>query len=161
MGHEGLGTVSDVRDAVDTLKVEDYVVIPDSVASGHLETGSTMSSAEGFGFGGDLGGLQAEYARVPNACCRFLISSPLDDKSLDFAGFQPGDSVAIFGAGSVGLLAALAAKIRGASRVFSIDRIEKRLGRAASIGAIPIDFSHNDPAAEIKAYEPCAVCPGR
>ncbi|KAK5684603.1 hypothetical protein LTR17_027203 [Elasticomyces elasticus] len=178
MGHEGLGTVSDVGDAVDTLKVGDYVVIPDSIASGHLETGSTISSAEVFGFGGDLGGLQAEYARVPNAQDTLIpinittntTSLALEQnllslsdvfatgwQSLDFSGFQPGDSVAIFGAGPVGLLAALAAKIRGASRVFSIDRIEERLSRAASIGAIPIDFSYNDPVAQIKAYEPRGV----
>ncbi|KAK5678011.1 hypothetical protein LTR17_027681 [Elasticomyces elasticus] len=166
MGHEGLGTVSDVGDAMNTLKVGDYVVIPDSIASGHLETGSTMSSAE------------AEYARVPNAQDTLIpinittntTSLALEQnllslsdifatgwQSLDFAGFQPGDSVAIFGAGPIGLLAALAAKIRGASRVFSIDRIEERLSRAASLGAIPIDFSHNDPVAQIKAYEPRGV----
>ncbi|KAK4892587.1 hypothetical protein LTR49_028574 [Elasticomyces elasticus] len=134
-----------------------------------------MSSAEVFGFGGDLGGLQAEYARVPNAQDTLIPINittnttslaleqnlfPLSDifatgwQSLHFAGFQPGDSVAIFGAGPIGLLAALAAKIRGASRVFSIDRIGERLSRATILGAIPIDFSHNDPVAQIKAYEP-------
>ncbi|KAK5689668.1 hypothetical protein LTR17_026185 [Elasticomyces elasticus] len=181
MGHEGLGTVSNVGDAVDTLKVGDYVVIPDSIASGHLRTGSTMSSAEVFGFGGDLEGLQAEYARVSNGQDTLILINittkttslaleqnllSLSDifatgwQSLDFAGFQPGDSVAIMGAGLVGVLAALAAKMRGASRVFSIDRIEERLSRAASIGAIPIDFSHSDPIAQIKAYEPRASAGG-
>ncbi|KAK5673705.1 hypothetical protein LTR17_027891, partial [Elasticomyces elasticus] len=113
MGHEGLGTVSDVGDAMNTLKVGDYNVIPDSIASGHLETGSTMSSAEGFGFGGDLGGLKAEYALVPNAQDTLIpinittntTSLALEQnllslsgifatgwQSLDFAGFQPGDS---------------------------------------------------------------------
>ncbi|KAK5705947.1 hypothetical protein LTS12_028236 [Elasticomyces elasticus] len=175
MGHEGLGTVSDVGNAMNTLKVGDYNVIPDSIASGHLETGSTMSSAEGFGFGGDLGGLKAEYALVPNAQDTLIpinittntTSLALEQnllslsdifatewQSLDFAGFQPGDCVAIFGAGPVGLLAALAAKIRGASRLFSIDCIGERLSRATILGAIPIDFSHNDPVAQIKAYEP-------
>ncbi|KAK3629684.1 hypothetical protein LTR56_017890 [Elasticomyces elasticus] len=151
MGHEGLGTVWDVGSAVETLKVGDYVVIPDSVA---------------------------EYARVPYAqdtLIPIIVTTnttslaleqnllSLSDifatgwQSLDFAGFKPGDSVAVFGAGPVGLLAALAARIRGASRVFSIDRVGDRLNRAASIGAIPIDFSHDDPVVQIKAYEPHGV----
>ncbi|KAK3613718.1 hypothetical protein LTR56_027716 [Elasticomyces elasticus] len=154
MDYEGLGTVSHVGDAVDTLNVGDYVVIPDSIASGHLETGSTMSSAEVFGFGGDLGALQAEYARVPNAQDT-LIPINITTNTTSLALEQNLLSLSdIFATGSQ---TALAAKIRGVSRVFSIDRIEERLSRAASIGAIPIDFSHNDPVAQIKAYETCGV----
>ncbi|KAK4894804.1 hypothetical protein LTR49_028340 [Elasticomyces elasticus] len=118
---------------------------------------------------------RSEYAQVPNAqdtlipinittnttslALEQILLSLSDNfatgwQSLDFAGLE---SIAIFGAGPVGLLAALAAKVRGVPRVFSIDRIEERLSRAASIGANPIDFSHNDPVAQIKAYETCGV----
>ncbi|KAH6617957.1 hypothetical protein B0J18DRAFT_371822 [Chaetomium sp. MPI-SDFR-AT-0129] len=60
---------------------------------------------------------------------------------LDYAHFQPGDTVAIFGLGPVGLLCAYTALLRGASRVYGIDHVPARLAKAASIGAVPIDFS--------------------
>lgn len=77
--------------------------------------------------------------------------------SLDFAGFETGDTLAVFGAGPVGLLAAYSAMIRGASKVYVVDYVEARLERAASIGAIPINFVTSDPAAQILAYEPNGV----
>jgi threonine dehydrogenase-like Zn-dependent dehydrogenase len=61
--------------------------------------------------------------------------------ALDFSNFQAGDSVAVFGAGPVGLLCAHLAFVRGASKVFSIDYVQDRLDKAASIGAIPINFT--------------------
>ena len=60
--------------------------------------------------------------------------------SITQTGFQPGDSVAVYGAGPVGLLAAYSALFRGADKVYSIDHVEARLVRAESIGAIPIDL---------------------
>ena len=70
---------------------------------------------------------------------------------LDFSGFQPGDSVAVFGAGPVGLLCAYSALLRGASAVYSIDHAPLRLDKAKSIGAIPIDFTKGDPSTQILA----------
>lgn len=63
--------------------------------------------------------------------------------ALDFSGFQSGDSVAVFGAGPVGLLCAYSAILRGASKVFVVDYVKARLEKAASIGAIPIDFTED------------------
>lgn len=63
--------------------------------------------------------------------------------ALDFSGFQSGDSVAVFGAGPVGLLCAYSAMLRGASKVFVVDYVKSRLDKAASIGAIPIDFTED------------------
>lgn len=63
--------------------------------------------------------------------------------ALDFSGFQSGDSVAVFGAGPVGLLCAYSAILRGASKVFVVDYVKSRLEKAASIGAIPIDFTED------------------
>lgn len=62
-------------------------------------------------------------------------------EALDFSGFQPGDDVAVFGAGPVGLLCAYSAKLRGASKVYSIDHVPARLEKAESIGAVPINFT--------------------
>lgn len=77
--------------------------------------------------------------------------------SLDFSGFETGDTVAVFGAGPVGLMAAYSATIRGASRVYVVDYVQARLDRAASIGAIPINFATSDPVSQIMASEPNGV----
>jgi glutathione-independent formaldehyde dehydrogenase len=58
---------------------------------------------------------------------------------------QPGDQTVIYGAGPVGLMAALSATIRGASKVMVVDRHPDRLRLAESIGAIAIDDSKVDP----------------
>jgi threonine dehydrogenase-like Zn-dependent dehydrogenase len=74
-----------------------------------------------------------------------------------WSGFEPGDTIAIFGAGPVGLLAAYSSILRGVSRVYSIDSVEERLELAASIGAIPINFTKGEPSAQILALEPDGV----
>lgn len=77
--------------------------------------------------------------------------------AIDYSNFQPGDTVAVFGAGPVGLLAAYSAILRGASRVYSVDHVPMRLERAASIGAVPINFFDSDPVEQILRYEPEGV----
>jgi threonine dehydrogenase-like Zn-dependent dehydrogenase len=120
----------------------------------------------------------AEYARVPFAD-HSLIPVPLTHETtnlsiemdfvalsdiwatawqaLDDAGFLPGDTVAVFGAGPVGLLAAYSAIIRGASKAYLVDRIAMRLECGRSFGAIPIDFSTSDAVDQILSYEPLGV----
>ncbi|GGL13087.1 threonine dehydrogenase-like Zn-dependent dehydrogenase [Curtobacterium luteum] len=58
---------------------------------------------------------------------------------------KPGDQTVIYGAGPVGLMAALSATIKGASKVMVVDRHPDRLRLAESIGAIAIDDSEVDP----------------
>jgi threonine dehydrogenase-like Zn-dependent dehydrogenase len=161
MGHEGVGIVVEVGDATEHFKVGDRVLIPCFTDPGFLSLEQTqLDVGQGFGFGpvfGSAGGTQAEYVRVPFADDS-LIAIPDDFSSdlewlflsdifitawaaLDFARFQAGDAVAVFGAGPVGLMCAYAALLRGASRVYSIDHVRDRLDKAASIGAIPIDFT--------------------
>ncbi|KDN71711.1 putative alcohol dehydrogenase GroES-like domain-containing protein [Colletotrichum sublineola] len=179
MGHEAVGYVSQIGSAVSSFAVGDYVIIPDTVSPSRLEMEPVAE--EYFGFGNSasgLGGLQAEYALVPYAD-RNLIPIPLTHETtkstaeqdyltvsdifatgwagIDNSGFQPGDSVAVFGAGPVGLLSAYSAILRGASRVYVVDHVEQRLRLAASIGAIPINFVKADPVAQILAHEPNGV----
>lgn len=78
---------------------------------------------------------------------------------LDFAGFKPGDTVAVFDAGPVGLLAAYSAVLRGASKVYFIDHVQARLDLAKSIGAIPINFNETDPVERVLVLEPNGVTP--
>lgn len=77
--------------------------------------------------------------------------------ALAWSGFERGDTVAVFGAGPVGLLVAYSAFIQGASGVYVVDRIAQHLEAAASIGAVPIDFSASDPVAQIMEHEPRGV----
>ncbi len=125
----------------------------------------------------DVCAIEAEYARVPFAD-NSLIPVPVNSSTTEstlidylfvsdifstawsgvtFSGFEQGDSVAVFGAGPVGLLAAYSAILRGASRVYSIDQVQNRLDLAASIGAIPINFADSDPVEQILAQEPGGV----
>ncbi|CAH0046903.1 unnamed protein product [Clonostachys solani] len=177
MGHEAIGYISELGSAVSGLEVGDYVVIPDTVGHGQLEM--KPESLDFFGNGAVIAdGLQSEYARVRFADSN-LIPIPLTANTtnttieqdyltvsdifatawagLDFSGFETGDSVAVFGAGPVGLLAAYSAKIRGAANVFVVDHVQARLDRAASIGAIPVNFAEQDPATQILAMQPGGV----
>jgi threonine dehydrogenase-like Zn-dependent dehydrogenase len=66
------------------------------------------------------------------------------------AGIGPGSSVAIFGAGPVGLMTAACARLKGAERIFMIDHHPYRLAFAqATYGVEPINFDEQDDPAEI------------
>ena len=64
-------------------------------------------------------------------------------------GVRPGDAVVVFGPGPVGLLAADAARVRGAARVVVVGR-GQRLGQAAEMGNETIDYTEADPVAAIR-----------
>jgi len=132
---------------------------------------TTNPNGHGGGYGysgmGPHRGGQAEYVRVPYADfnCLKLPGTPGDQYEDDFvlladvfptgyhateqAQVQPGDTVAIFGAGPVGFMAALSAKIRGASEIYVVDAVPARLEKIAELGATPIDFSQGDPVEQI------------
>jgi threonine dehydrogenase-like Zn-dependent dehydrogenase len=115
-------------------------------------------------YGGVPGG-QAELVRVPKANVGpFKVPGSLDDERVLFlsdilpTGYQAvlnakierGSTVAIFGAGPVGMMAAATAKMLGAERIFIVDEEQYRLDFAvATYGAIPIDFSKVDPSEAI------------
>lgn len=120
----------------------------------------------------------AEYARVPfaddslipvpltrnttNATIEqnyVLLSDifPTGYTAVQRSGMRPGDTVAVFGAGPVGLIAVYSAILLGASRVYSIDHVPMRLDIAEGMGAIPINFNETDPVQQIMEYEPSGV----
>ncbi|KAJ7510624.1 hypothetical protein B0H11DRAFT_1700888 [Mycena galericulata] len=124
------------------------------------------SSAYGYVAMGPYPGGQAEYVRVPFADFNALILPPGTEHEEDFAlladifptgwhgvqlsGFKPGESIVVFGAGPVGLMAAYSAVLRGAAEVYVVDRVPERLAKAQEIGCTPIDFSASDPVDQIK-----------
>lgn len=178
-GHENLGIVEEVGSGVVSLSKGDRVVMPFNVACGFCKnclagkTGFCLTVNPGFAGGaygyvamGPYTGGQAELLRVPFADFNCLKLPPGDEFETDFvlladifptgyhgcelAKVSPGESVAVFGAGPVGLMAAYSALLRGAAKVFSVDRVPERLAKAEEIGAIPIDFTKGDPAEQIK-----------
>jgi glutathione-independent formaldehyde dehydrogenase len=70
---------------------------------------------------------------------------PTGYHATEMAGVLPGDSVVVYGAGPVGLMAAYSATIKGAGKVMVVDRHPDRLKLAESIGAISINDSTTDP----------------
>lgn len=125
----------------------------------------------GAGYGytgmGPYKGGQAEFLRVPYADFNALKlpGTPGDEFEDDFvlladvfptgyhatemAQVRPGDTVAIFGAGPVGYMAALSAQIRGAAEIYVVDYVKSRLDKVRELGATPIDFSKGDPVQQI------------
>ncbi|BDB62446.1 MULTISPECIES: zinc-dependent alcohol dehydrogenase [Rhodococcus] len=116
-----------------------------------------------YGYTHPFGGYQgshAEYIRVPfgdvncfqipdgvgNEQALFLSDAvPTGYMGADFCDITPGDTVAVWGAGAVGLMAAASAKIMGADRVIVIDRFRDRLDRAAKkVGAETVDYAEVD-----------------
>jgi threonine dehydrogenase-like Zn-dependent dehydrogenase len=115
-----------------------------------------------FGYSHILGGFpggQAEYLRVPYADVGPIKvpESLTDDQVLflsdifptgymaaDNCNIQPGDTIAVWGCGPVGLFAIRSAFMLGAERVIAIDTVPDRLVMAREAGAITVDFKEDD-----------------
>jgi glutathione-independent formaldehyde dehydrogenase len=122
-------------------------------------------AAYGYAQMGPYQGGQAEYLRVPFADFNLLPLPPGEEFERDFtmlsdifptgyhgaalAGVSPGDTVVVFGAGPVGLLAAHSSYLRGASQVYVVDMEPDRLALAARFDATPVNIADGDPAGQI------------
>jgi glutathione-independent formaldehyde dehydrogenase len=127
------------------------------------------SAGYGYSGMGPYRGGQAELLRVPwgEFNCLKLPGRPGDELEDDFlllsdvfptgyhgtelAHVEPGSTVAVFGAGPVGLLAGYSALLRGASEVYVVDSVPERLEKVRFMGAIPVDFTRGDPVEQIQA----------
>jgi glutathione-independent formaldehyde dehydrogenase len=61
-----------------------------------------------------------------------------------------GATVAVFGAGTIGPLAAHSSLLKGAAEVYSVDAVLKRLDKAGEIGAVPVNYLDGDPVDQIR-----------
>ena len=115
-------------------------------------------------YGGYSGG-QAEFVRVPKANVGpLVIPDVLPDERVLFlsdilptgyqaivnAGVGEGSTLAIFGAGPVGLMAAASARMLGVETIYMVDEIQHRLDFARdTFGVVPINFGDHDDPAEV------------
>jgi alcohol dehydrogenase len=174
IGHEYVGTVLAVGDAVTRVGVGDRVLGCFQTACGtcfFCRRGDYHRCVQSrtFGHGATLGslpGTQAEQALVPRA--NLVLRRVPEGMSADVAlfagdvmgtgfhavvesGLQPGDVAAVLGLGPVGLCAVQAARAVGAAHVLAVDSVPERLSVAESFGAQPVHLGEQDVRAAVRA----------
>jgi alcohol dehydrogenase len=156
LGHEAVGTIVEVGEAVTTLEPGDRVLVSCITSCGRCRfcrqgRYGLCTGGGGWIFGHLIDGLQAEYARVPFADTSvYKISDELDDDQVVFLAdilptayevgvlngdLGPGDTIVIVGAGPIGLATVLTAKLYTPGRIIAIDLAESRLAKARELGA--------------------------
>jgi alcohol dehydrogenase len=156
LGHEAVGIVVEAGSAVTTVAEGDRVLVSCITACGRCRFCreghyGLCSGGGGWILGHLIDGLQAEYARVPfGDTSVYPVPEALSDEQVLFladilptayevgvlnGGVQPGDTVAIVGAGPIGLAAIMTARLLTPGRVIAIDLADARLEQALAFGA--------------------------
>jgi alcohol dehydrogenase len=158
LGHEAVGTVTEVGPAVTSFAVGDRVLVPAITRCGRCAycvkgMPSHCQTLGGIGWilGHLIDGTQAEFARIPFAdTSLYAVPENVSNEQAIFladslptgyevgvlaGGVRPGDTVAVVGAGAVGLGAVLTTGLWGASKVIAIDSNKFRLETAIEFGA--------------------------
>ena len=156
LGHEGVGIVETVGAGVTTVGRGDRVLLSCVSACGRCRFcrerryGQCLGGG-GWIFGHTTNGLQAEYARVPFADTSvYRVPEGLSDEQVLFlsdimptafevgvlnGNVQPGDTIAIVGAGPIGLAVMKTARLFTPGKIIVIDLAESRLAKARAFGA--------------------------
>ena len=156
LGHEAVGTITELGSTVTTLAVGDRVLVSCITSCGrcsYCREGHYGQCTGGGGwiFGHLIDGLQAEFARIPFAeTSVYKIPVELTDEQVLFLAdilptayevgvlngkVEPGDTIAIVGAGPIGLAAIMTARLRSPAKIIAIDLDDGRLARALDFGA--------------------------
>ena len=161
LGHEGVGTITDVGSDVTRFAAGDKVIISCIKSCGRCSfcqqgvfahcLGNEGASGIGWVFGHLIDGTQAEYVRVPYAETSLyrvpetvtnaqgvMLSDILPtgfEIGVQYGGVKPGDVVAVVGAGPVGLSVIATSGLYGASRIIAIDLDANRVQQAKTFGA--------------------------
>jgi alcohol dehydrogenase len=171
LGHEAVGTVTQVGTGVKNVRPGDRVLVSCISACGRCRYCRTGMYGQCRGCGGWIlghliNGTQAEYVRVPFAdnSTYPLPAGVTDEEILMLAdilptGYEvgvlngavrPGDTVAIVGSGPIGLAAMLGARLHSPSHVVAIDLAASRLEAAKQFGAdVTINNRVEDPVAAV------------
>jgi L-iditol 2-dehydrogenase len=154
LGHEFIGTIEAVGDDVNGYRVGQRVGVVPNAGCGHCDAcirGQANYCPQYTAFGIDRDGGHAAFVEIPG---RFLAQGnvvPLPENVSDSeaALLEPfscvvngirasrielGDTVVIFGAGPIGLMHLMVARIAGAARLIVVDPLEERLHRAKELG---------------------------
>jgi alcohol dehydrogenase len=156
LGHEAVGTVESVGSAVTTVVPGDRVLVSCISACGRCRYCRESRYGQCLGGGGWIlghlvDGTQAEYVRVPFAdTSTYRVPAGASDEEILMladilptayevgvlnGGVQPGDTVAVVGAGPIGLAAILGAQLFSPSHIIAIDLADARLESAKLFGA--------------------------
>jgi len=156
LGHEAVGTVIEVGAAVTTVEPGDKVLVSCITSCGRCRLCKEghyglCTGGGGWIFGHTIDGLQAELARVPFAdTSLYKVPEGLADEDVLFladilptafevgvlnGGVQPGDTVAVVGAGPIGLATIMTAKLFTPGHIVAIDLADARLEKALEFGA--------------------------
>jgi alcohol dehydrogenase len=172
LGHEAVGTVVETGSAVTTVKNGDRVLVSCITSCGRCRFCKEghyglCNGGGGWILGHTIDGVQAEFARIPFADTSvYKIPEQLTDEDVLFladilptafevgvlnGGVQPGDTVAVVGAGPVGLAAIMTAKLFTPGRIIAIDLADARLEASKLFGAdITINSGREDAIAIVK-----------
>lgn len=156
LGHEAVGTILETGPSVRTVREGDRVLLSCISACGSCrfcragQYGQCLGGG-GWIFGHLIDGVQAEYARVPFAdTSTYKLPDELPDEQAVYladilpTGYevgvlnghvQPGDTVAVVGAGPIGLSAILGAKLYSPAQIVAIDPVQARRQWATTFGA--------------------------
>jgi alcohol dehydrogenase len=172
LGHEAVGTVHEVGPGVKNVKVGDRVLVSCITSCGACRFCREGRYGQCLGGGGwilghKIDGTQAEYVRVPFAdTSTFPVPTGVTDEEvlmladLGPTGYEvgvlngkvaPGDTVAVVGAGPIGLSVIMGAKLFSPAHVVAIDLADSRLDAAKQFGAdVTINPSREDAAAIVR-----------
>ena len=161
LGHEGVGTITEIGSGVSNFKVGDKVILSCVSADGSCIfcrdglyshcLGEEGSAGIGWIFGHLIDGTQAEYVRAPYAdTSLYLLPESVSDEhgvllsdifptgfemGVQYGQTKPGDVVAVVGAGPVGLAVIATAKLYGAAKIIAVDLDANRVEQARKFGA--------------------------
>lgn len=172
LGHEGVGTVERVGSSVKTISPGDRVLISCISSCGFCRYCREGLYGQCIGGGGWIlghliDGTQADYVRVPFAdTSTYKVPPSITDVQVLMlsdilpTGYEvgvlngrvaPGDTVAVVGAGPIGLAAIAGARLYSPSQVVAIDLADTRLESAKGFGAdLTVNNSREDPIAFVK-----------
>jgi threonine dehydrogenase-like Zn-dependent dehydrogenase len=164
LGHEIGGEVAALGAGISDLRIGQRVAIMPLMTCGscvHCRKGRNSVCEKRVLLGMNVAGGFAEYTVAPRSCMYpvpekldFLSASMIECVATPMNLFEnhvrgPISSAAVFGAGTQGILALQMAKVRGATRVFSVDVHDARLAVSARLGAQPVHAKKVDPVAAI------------